>query len=175
MLTLVLRRLAFLAALALVAAPATVAAQEPIEETVRETHGDWEIRCAAEDCAMVQALINSDGNTVLVVSITKLPAPRTNDDGAVVVGVARILTPLNVQLLDGLGLRIDDGPPRSAPFIVCSAVGCLSRPPLTADLVDELKAGGVAEFLTAIATPEGRRVVVSPISLRGFTAAYDAL
>lgn len=142
---------------------------------VRETHGDWGIHCLGEECAMIQTIATEEGATVFVVSISKLPEPRTTDEGVVIVGVARILTPLNMLLQDGLALRIDDGPLRTAPFLVCSRNGCHSRPPLTADLVDELKAGGVAEFMTAVQTEEGRRVISWPISLQGFTAAFNAL
>lgn len=161
---------AFVAA-AFLGAPAS--AQQ--EETVRSTHGDWEIRCLGDDCSMTQTYLDGEGRPVLAVSISKLPEPQQTAEGQVLLGVARILTPLNVQLPEGLGLKIDDGPARSAPYVVCSQVGCLSRPPLTADLVDELKSGGRAEFLTVIETREGKRIVVAPISLSGFTAAFDEL
>lgn len=179
MLNHLLRRAALVAALALpLAAPlitAPQAAAQETEEVVRETHGAWDIRCLGSECAMVQALTNTDGATVLVVSISKLAQPQAADTGETIVGVARILTPLNVQLPEGLGLRIDDSDVRSAPYLVCTRVGCHARPPLTSALVDQLKAGNVAEFLTVVSTPEGRRIISSPISLTGFTAAFNAL
>lgn len=171
----------FLASLALavfalpLAATGVAAQDEQPAETVREKHGDWEIRCAGENCVMAQTFVDSESRPVLAVSISKLPEPQTTAEGVVIMGIARILTPLNVQLPEGLGLKIDEGKARSAPYVVCSQVGCLSRPPLTADLVDELKNGGKAEFLTVIETREGKRIVSSPISLSGFTAAFEAL
>lgn len=166
---------ALIAAATLAVAPVGASAQEQPAEVVRETHGSWEIRCVGEACAMTQTFADSEGRPVLAVSISKLPEAQTTDEGVVILGIARILTPLNVQLPEGLGLKIDDGPARSAPYVVCSQVGCLSRPPLTADLVEELKGGSKAEFLTVIETPEGKRIVAAPIALEGFTAAFEAL
>ena len=167
---------ALIAAAALSFTPMGAAvAQDQPEEVIRETHGSWEIRCVGEACAMTQTFLDGEGRPVLAVSITKIPEPQTTDEGVVILGIARILTPLNVQLPEGLGLKIDDGPARSAPYVVCSQVGCLSRPPLTADLVEELKGGSAAEFLTVIETSEGKRVVSAPIKLDGFTAAFEAL
>ena len=152
-------------------------AQEEKKDVVKAKHGSWEVRCAPDGkvCAMTQTFLDGEGRPVLAVSISKLPEAQTTDDGTVILGIASILTPLNVQIPEGLGLKIDDGPARSAPYVVCSQVGCLSRPPLTADLVEELKNGGKAEFLTVIETTEGKRIVASPISLEGFTAAFGEL
>ncbi|MCI4664807.1 MAG: invasion associated locus B family protein [Neomegalonema sp.] len=173
------------AALALPLAAGVAAAQDKKEAPgkvavkVREKHGDWEIRCVSDKCVMAQTFKDANKRPVLDVTIRKLKSARKTKKGAVILGVAHILTPLKVQIPEGLGLKIDDGPARSAPYVVCSQVGCLSRPPLTADLVDELKNGKKADFLTVIEIADKgkivKRVVVTPISLTGFTKAFEAL
>ena len=163
-------------ALAQEAKPA--AAKKPKIE-VRTKHGDWEIRCIKKKCVMAQTFVDAKKRPILDVTIRKLKAPRKTKKGVIILGVAHILTPLRVQLPQGLGLKIDDGQLRSAPYVVCSQIGCLSRPPLTADLVEELKNGKRALFLTMIEVAEKgkvvKRAVATPISLSGFTKAFEEL
>lgn len=164
-----------------VALPATiVGAQETqpaaaTKEAVRATHGDWEIRCRGKVCVMTQTFKDKQNRPVVAVSITRLKEPvKTKDDKTVVAGI-RVVTPLNVLLPRGLGLQIDEGKRRWVPFLVCTQIGCISESTLEAEVLKELEAGGVAQFLTAVPTREGIRLAGSPISLKGFTAAFKDL
>lgn len=143
------------------------------EDPVREVHGDWEIRCAADGrCYMHQLYQNADGQPVVVVNLVKIPAGAAIG-GKPVIASAEIITPLGVHLPTGLGLRIDAGQVAVTPYTFCRPVGCASNPPLTDALVEQLKNGGTAYFL--MRRIGGGDVVEAPISLSGFTAAFDAL
>lgn len=142
-------------------------------DPIQATYGAWDIRCPPQgECYMSQSFANDSGQPVLLMRIQKLAAPQ-NSGGRTVSASAQIITPLDVFLPSGLGMTIDGGPVVSAPFIRCRAAGCLSSPPLTDDLVAQFKAGGNAIFI--MVRQPGQAPFEAPISLNGFTAAFDAL
>lgn len=148
----------------------------PIEpDPVRETFNDWQIRCKDNGfCYMHQVAYNSQGSAVLSINISKFSEPQTVDAGTLVAR-AEIITPLEVYLPAGLGMRIDEGQVTATSFLTCNPLGCIASPPLQDTLVDSLKNGGAVDFLMRRAVdPEGT-VVGAKISLSGFTAAFDAL
>lgn len=152
-------------------AAAGASAQE--NDTVRESHGDWDILCSAEGtCYMAQTFRNDEGQPVLLVRIQKVVTEATAA-GERVEATAQIITPLDVFLPAGLGMQIDEGPVVSAPYVRCREAGCMSNPPLTGELIGRLKQGGVASFI--MVRQPGSQPVAAPISLTGFTAAFDAL
>ncbi|MDO6460026.1 invasion associated locus B family protein [Granulosicoccaceae sp. 1_MG-2023] len=137
------------------------------------THGDWERVCEKTGGACIMAQVGKDslGTPVMEMRIRKLPEPR-EVEGKKIVAVVDLLTPLGVLLLPGIELRIDDGPVYTANYHLCSEVGCLSREPLAEDTANAFKAGGKAT-VSLVAAAKGE--VIATISLKGFTAAYDAL
>ncbi|MEL6278523.1 MAG: invasion associated locus B family protein [Pseudomonadota bacterium] len=144
------------------------------EAPVKETFGDWEQRCAEDGrCYIFQQAVNEDGNPLLRVRIAKLAQPLDDGQGAQVIARADIITPLDVFLPNGVGLRIDDGPIQTAVFVRCRPIGCVARPPLTNQLIDAMKSGGEATFVLFQDPQDGP--VLAPISLSGFTAAIDSL
>jgi invasion protein IalB len=139
-------------------------------EIVRDTFGDWEVRCSpnGEDCFMYQLAVDDEQNPVAEISMLKLPAGEN-----VVAGVT-IVTPLGTLLPPGLALQIDTAEPRQFPFAWCSQVGCFARFGLDDASVTALKRGrGGKLTLLAVGAPD--RPVVLAVSLTGFTAAYDSL
>lgn len=141
-------------------------------DPLRETHGSWEIRCVTNtpNCYMQQINVNAEGQPVLRVRIRKLPA------GQPAAAIAEILTPITVFLQAGLGMKIDAGAGAVAPYTHCRPVppvGCVASPPLGENDIASLKSGGNAIFV--MRQFPTRDVVEVPISLAGFTAAFDAL
>ena len=139
-------------------------------EIVRDTFGDWEVRCApnGEDCFMYQLALDGQRNPVAEVSMLKLPA------GEQVVAGVTIVTPLGTLLPPGLGLQIDTAPARQYPFAWCSQVGCFARFGLDQATIDALKRGRAGKMtLLSIGAPDSP--VVLDLSLTGFTAAFDSL
>ncbi|MCU4651950.1 invasion associated locus B family protein [Roseibacterium sp. SDUM158016] len=160
----------------------TATEREPGEPYVAEVFSDWELRCITaaeadqpERCEMFQLLLDDQDNPVAVfrVSVPMVPAEDQ-------VAEISIVTPLETLLAPGLRLRIDDGEAAGIRYTLCEPTGCLARVPLSNDNVEAFKAGGDA-FLEILALVRGDLGEIGGIpiqltaSLRGFTAAYDAL
>lgn len=144
------------------------AAAEP-EVTVTE-YGDWEVRCGAEagNCAMAYLARDQNDNPVADIRIVALPEGEEAEAGVTVV------TPLGTVLSNGLLVRIDGQRQLQFPFTFCSRSGCFARFGLDEGGLNGFKRGAEAVFLLAsVNTPD--QVVQLPMSLRGFTAAFDAL
>ena len=145
-------------------------AQPEVMEIVKDTFGDWQVRCAPDgnDCFMYQLAVDQAKNPVAEVSILKLPEQSEADAGATVV------TPLGTLLTTGVVMQVDGGEQRQYPFAWCSQVGCFSRFGLAKPTVDQLKRGkGGSITLISVGRPE--EPVVLDLSLSGFTAAFDSL
>ena len=144
--------------------------QPEVMEIVKDTFGDWQVRCAPDgnDCFMYQLAVDQAKNPVAEVSILKLPEQSEADAGATVV------TPLGTLLTTGVVMQVDGGEQRQYPFAWCSQVGCFSRFGLAKPTVDQLKRGkGGSITLISVGRPE--EPVVLDLSLSGFTAAFDSL
>ena len=151
------------------AAPATP--QQPqVMEIVRDTFGDWQVRCAPEgdECFMYQLALDGQKNPVAEVSILKLPEAAEADAGVTVV------TPLGTLLTNGVIFQIDGGETRQYPFAWCSQVGCFSRFGLAKASIDAMRRGKAGKIsLVSVGAPE--TPVVLALSLTGFTDAWNSL
>ncbi len=139
-------------------------------ETVRDTFGDWEVRCLPDgaDCFMYQLALDPQQNPVAEVSLLKLPA------GGEVEAGATIVTPLGTLLNDGVVIQIDGGERRSFPFNWCSQVGCFARFGLSEASLGSMKRGSKANItLVSVGAPD--TPITVPLSLDGFTMAYESL
>ncbi len=154
--------------------PASAAAGDPaapeVMEIVRDTFGDWEVRCApgGEDCFMYQLALDGQNNPVAEVSILKLP------EGSQAAAGVTMVTPLGTLLQSGIVVQVDQGEARQYPFNWCSQVGCFARFGLTQESINGMKRGKTATIMLAsVAAPE--TPVRLNLSLTGFTAGYDSL
>lgn len=145
-------------------------AKPEVMEIVRDTFGDWQIRCAPDgnECFMYQLALDAQRNPVAEVSILKLPAEAEAAAGVTVV------TPLGTLLPSGVVLQVDSGERRQYPFAWCSQVGCFSRFGLDEPGVAGMKRGNVGK-ITLVSVGQPDQPVTLDLSLTGFTAAYDAL
>jgi invasion protein IalB len=162
------------AADAATAAPAASGAGDPaaqeVLEIVRDTFGDWQVRCAPDgnDCFMYQLAMDPEENPVAEISLLKLPAGGEAAAGATVV------TPLGTLLPSGLDLQIDSGEVRKYPFAWCSQVGCFARFGLNTASIDAMKRGNAGKMtLVSVGAPQSPLSL--KVSLNGFTKAYDSL
>ena len=133
----------------------------------------WELRCAkAEDgkdpCQLYQLLKGADGNPVAEVMVFTLP-----EGGPAVFG-ASILAPLETLLTQNLRIAVDDQKGKLYPFSYCTVNGCLAKVGFTADELAAMQSGNVAK-VTIVPAAAPDKTVVAEVSLKGFTAAYDAL
>lgn len=123
---------------------------------------DWRLDCAAGACAIRTTLRGGDGSAVLTASAT----------GAGEAGALALSTPLPLFLPDGLTLVLGDTPLRAVAWRTCDAAGCEAAAPLDAELLAALRREPVAEVMLTLV--DGVRVRMA-VSLRGFTAAWEAL
>lgn len=140
---------------------------------VKETHGDWEIRCirlqdGTERCQMFQALNESPGNPIGEFNIFALPPGQEAAAGAVIV------TPLRTLLTEQLAIKFPGLERKRYPFAWCTEVGCLARIGLLPAEVSALRQGASATVtIVPVSTPIAP--VEMTVSLRGFTAAFAAM
>lgn len=160
------------------ALPATAAAQNTQAqgggETVKATHGAWEIVCATnqpELCVMRQIGELGDGTQVLEVRVRKLDGVTT-EDGQTVPAAIRILTPLGSLIQSGVTVQIDSAEPRTGVYEVCVPQGCIVEDPMSDEFLGRLKAGAVAR-MTFNMIQQGEIGV--NVSLNGFTRAFNSL
>ncbi len=140
---------------------------------VRETFGDWALRCLkaeegeVDPCQMYQLLNDADGNSVAEFSMFPLP------NGGKAAAGATIVVPLETLLTEQLQITVDASAPRRYPYTFCNRAGCVARVGFTQDEVDQLKRGNVATMRMVPAAAPDQEVVLT-ISLAGFTAGYAA-
>lgn len=133
----------------------------------------WEQRCektaeGKDPCQLFQLLKDTDGNSVAEFSIFALPEGNKAAAGATVVA------PLETLLTANLTIAIDTSPAKVYPFTFCTAVGCVARVGFTAEEVNQFKKGAKATMtIVPAAAPE--ELVNLDISLKGFTAGYEAI
>lgn len=136
-----------------------------------QTFGDWQLTCEAvpaggEQCALTQRVEASDRSDVWLSAY----AFRPNDGSDQT--LLSVLVPLNVILVKGLGLKIDDGDLVTFDFIRCSAEGCLASIDLDEARIAALRGGSQALFIYYFEETQGVGV---PVSLAGFGDGLDAL
>jgi invasion protein IalB len=158
---------ALLIGAAILAAPAGAGAQG----MVKNTFGDWQLRCEtppgakAEQCALVQNVAAEDRPSMtLLVIVLKTADAKTR--------LLRVVAPLGVLLPSQLGLRIDDVDIGRASFVRCLNSGCVAEVVMEPALLDQFRNGQQATFIVFQTPEEGIGI---PVSLNGFGPGYDAL
>ncbi|MET4100633.1 invasion protein IalB [Roseovarius sp. MBR-78] len=142
---------------------------------IRETHGDWSLRCIPNEvegkeddpCQMYQLLTESEGNPVAEFMLYRL-----DGTGTIAAGVT-IAVPLGTLLTEELKLSVDDAKAKSYAFSYCTMAGCFSRIGLTGPEIEAMKAGAEAQIEIIPAQAPDQTVRIG-VSLKGFTAAYEA-
>lgn len=165
-----LRRIAAVSLISVMAfSGAALAQQGQPKLTKKTTHGDWDIVCVegTEVCRMEQYGKDEKGEPILLVRIERVKGASVK--GQPFPSVISMLVPLGV-LLPAMSAKIDAGEPKLLPFERCLANGCFAASPMIEETVTSLKTGNkmLVEFRRG-------RVFSIPISLRGFTKAYNSL
>lgn len=165
------------------AAPAQeegAAASQP-QAYIDEVFTDWSRECVRRPegsegddlCWITQILKDDNGRPFGKFSIRRMPA------GAPAVAQADIAVSIELvpYLPAGVALGVDKGLAREYQFLFCSpTTGCLVQPNLSNADIEAFKAGEVLNMRFAIVSrPTELATINSPISLKGFTAAYDSV
>lgn len=133
----------------------------------------WEQRCiktedGADPCQLYQLLKDAQGNSVAEYSMFPL-----KDSGKAVAG-ATIVVPLETLLTENLTLAIDTGKAKIYPYSFCTKVGCVARVGFTAEELAQFRKGANA-ILTIVPVVAPTEKVTLTLSLKGFTAGFDAV
>ena len=151
--------------------------QSPADEIgatyAKETFDSWELRCVktesgVDPCQLYQLLKDGSGNSVAEVGLFTLP------EGGEAAAGATVIAPLETLLTAGLRIGVDEAQPKVYPFSFCSAAGCVARVGFTAEEVEALKKGNKA-VVTIVPAVAPDKTVALDLSLKGFTAGYDAV
>ncbi|OZA05162.1 MAG: hypothetical protein B7Y02_15835 [Rhodobacterales bacterium 17-64-5] len=137
------------------------------------TFDAWEQRCVktadgADPCQLYQLMKDSTGNPVSEISFFTLP------DGSPAAVGATILAPLETLLTANLRIAIDTAVAKLYPFSYCTVNGCVAKVGFTADEIATMKKGTNA-VLTVVPAAAPDKVVTVTMSLKGFTAGYQAI
>lgn len=147
-----------------------------VETYVDEVFDDWQREClripgndGPAPCQITQFLREEpEGAPVGKVSIGKLPEGNEAAAGSM------IIVPLGVLLTQQMTIGVDSAAPKRYPFRFCDPNGCVAQIGYTSAEVAAFKAGGSATLtVVPVAAPDQK--VELPLSLKGFTAAYDSL
>ncbi|MBC57748.1 MAG: invasion-associated locus B family protein [Confluentimicrobium sp.] len=151
------------------------ATDDKVGETyIKQSFEDWHMRCVhapegqEDPCQLYQLLNDETGNPVAEISIFTLP------ESAGAAAGATIVTPLETLLTQQVRLSVDSNPAKRYPFSWCSAAGCFARIGFTPEEISGFKRGAKAK-LTIVPVVAPDQTVDLTLSLKGFTAGYDAL
>lgn len=133
----------------------------------------WEQRCVrtedgADPCQLYQLLKDADGNAVAEFSLFNLPA------GGQAAAGATVIVPLETLLPENLLIAVDGAKAKIYPYTFCSSIGCVSRIGFTAEEIAGFKKGAKATLTIVPVVAPDQKVQVD-ISLKGFTAGYEAV
>lgn len=133
----------------------------------------WEQRCmkkadGSDPCQLYQLLQDANGNDVAEISFFNLPT------GSQAAAGATFMAPLETLLTANVKIGIDGRQPKVYPFSFCTKVGCVARMGFTTEEMASLKKGTTAT-LTIVPAAAADKVVDLPLTLKGFTAGYEAV
>lgn len=132
---------------------------------------DWDVVCVKTDqevdpCEMRQLILDQNKDPMIEITLERLSGQQGAAAGATVI------VPLETILTVPLVLSVDGGKGKQYPFTFCNAVGCIARIGLSEADVNAMKRGKAAELsLSHLSVPDN--VIKIPVSLSGFTAAYE--
>ena len=131
----------------------------------------WGARCASDgrsstpDCVIEQRVVLSNSGQLLAAVTVRLPADSQTP-------VMMIQTPSGLNLPAGLKLAVDEKPFETLPLQTCDGGGCYAGNVVSPELLAALKQGTT---LSITFQDVGQRDIAVPVSLNGFTAAYDKI
>ena len=152
--------------LAGVLSPMVASAQQADRSSSVNYFGDWRLNCFEQDgmeqCLVTQAQVGQNGAAISVINVSK-----TSENSLV-----EFVLPLMTDLTKPVELKISENEGQSLPYSACNQSACFVLLYDTDALLAGFKANTEATMEFDLFS--GQRVNIK-ISLRGFTAAYDAL
>ncbi|MEX0348630.1 MAG: invasion associated locus B family protein [Paracoccaceae bacterium] len=139
----------------------------------KETFGDWDLACIkteaeTDPCSLLQIMNGSDGNPMAEMTLF-----RIKNSGAAIAG-ATIIVPLETLLTAPLTISVDGAPGKRYNYTFCNPIGCVAQIGLTQADIDAMKKGTEAT-ITLVPYPAPDQKIDIKVSLKGFTAGFDAV
>ncbi len=131
----------------------------------------WGARCSSDarttapDCVIEQRVVLSNTGQLLTAVTVRMPPDSMTP-------AMMIQTPFGLYLPAGLKLAVDDKDLGTLPLQTCDAGGCYAGEVVSAELLAALKAGTTLKVTFQDAA---QRDIAVPVSLNGFSAAYDKI
>ena len=133
----------------------------------RATASGWFKTCNDRDgskvCNVQFRVVASNGANLTTLNLVEIT-------GKVERRVFQIVVPTGRSLPQGIVLQVDGKRATTIPYLFCRAQGCNAEVRLDDNLVNVFKRGGSLEITTVNFQGQNNPV---PITLKGFTAAYD--
>ncbi len=118
---------------------------------------------AGEVCNVQYQVVSNDGQILTAVSLVELSGDAKRR-------IFRIVVPTGRSLQQGVQLQVDGKQATAVPYAFCRPRICAAEAALTDDLVKIFKAGGSLEITSINFQGQPNPI---PVTLKGFTAAYD--
>jgi invasion protein IalB len=140
------------------------------EKTSQETFGDWLKECTETDkdkmCFISQT--TSDAETKRPLVHLRVGLDQSNKKPGLVA-----IVPLGVIIPKGSAFVIEGSDPVGFPYLRCTRIGCQTVGlPIDDKLLDAMQKGTKAAFVVSTG---GEKPVSIPVSLKGFTRAYNSI
>ena len=160
-----------LSTLIILFAPQTAQAAEP----TTQDFDDWRMVCETvekkERCRAFQRLSIKQGDKTQVMMIASIGYIEDGKAGRV--PTLRLTTPLGVVLPAGLAVNVDKGEKENLPYHICLPDGCMTEIGLSDKGIADMRRGRAMHVVYRAAGI--KQPVAVQVSLKGFTAAYNAL
>ena len=139
----------------------------------KEKFGDWDLACikteAEQDpCSLLQIMTDDSGNPIAEVSLFRI------ENGGQAKAGATIVVPLETLLTAQLTVAVDGGGGKRYNYSFCNPIGCVAQIGFTQADVNAFKRGNKA-IVTIVPAPAPDQKIELELSLKGFTAGYDAV
>jgi len=148
-------------------------------EMVTEDFDFWKLECEEnqKNCKISQTLSFNqklpDDTSRTILALNLMLYIVKDKDGKKLTRI-RFITPLGLDLMSGLALRVDEGKEHKIPIQICHADGCLADFNLGDDVLLEMKKGKDILVGYKLSNTNTNPIILK-ISLKGITAAYDSL
>lgn len=132
---------------------------------IQETFENWTVSCGIQDdkkvCSLNQQQFQNNGQRIVAVEIL----PSATD------GRINLVMPFGLNLAKGVSYRFDNDNSNIAAFQTCLIGGCISKIPLTNDLVASLK--NSQNLILLGKTYDTNQDITLTISLKGFSFGFE--
>lgn len=143
------------------------------ERYSKQKFQDWDLACLkteaeTDPCSLLQIMRDNSDNPVAEISLFRIA------NGGQAKAGATVIVPLETLLTAQLTIAVDGGNGKRYNFSFCSPIGCVAQIGLTESDINAFKRGNKAT-VTIVPAPAPDQKINLDLSLKGFTAGYDAV